>query len=440
MYGAVMRWVVIASLAAGCGFGGSGDSDGSVGDASGTGDGAALDAARPDDAAGADAMPQCSVTACPVAPDGYTLGDPMVEVDPCVFPMQDDDLWAAQYALVDQLEAGATAVSVADVLADLNRDGVVVASTALSSGTDVPDVDWAFAWNSGDNNVAYWIPQGLTGSTDAADAGLVDGKRVAVTTWYYDPAADPSSPGDKGVRISLADITDPADVSYRLLLLVEPFDDDGQVSFREIPIHAGGVVWFGDYLYVADTGVGFRVFDMSRIVQVSTGVDAIGYDAGDQTFYAYSYKYVVPQVGRYRHVSECGPRYSFVALDRSTSPPSLISGEYSSSSPAHRVFRWPLDAATGRLPAGTFYPSEALFMGYTHVQGAVAHDGVFYLSTSEPPAGRGDLATTSVSGPATVGPWVDAPEDLVYDVGSDELWGCGEAVGKRYVFSATVTP
>jgi len=411
-------------------------------DAMTTGSDATLADAIPGDATLADAQavgdaaPLCApVVSCPTAPGGYALGDPMINVDPCAFPMQDDDIWAGQTAVVDGLASVLTTASVTTVLGDLNRSGVAVAANALSSGTEVANVNWAFAWNSGDNNVAYWIPQGLTGSPDARSDGLVDGKRVALTTWYYDAASDPSSVGNKGVRISLADATNPADVNYRLLLLVEPFDDGGRPNFREIPIHAGGAVWYGSYLYVADTGVGFRVFDMNRILQVSTGNDSMGYNAADQMYYAHNYKYVVPQVGRYRHVSDCGPRYSFVALDRSTTPPSLISGEYNSSSPARRVFRWPLDAATGRLPTGQFYPSEALLMGYTHVQGAVAHDGQFYLSSSEPPAGRGELASTTTTGMASVNAWVDGPEDLVFQVSGDKLWSCGEAVGKRYVFS-----
>ena len=446
MYRLLVRQVIAAALACiavaaanSCGSNTPSEGDASIADASSSIDGPVADASVVD-AVGIDAAPACGPTLCPIAPNGYALGDPMVPVDGCAFPMRDDDTWAAQYGLVDQLAAELGTVSVTDVLGDLNRSGTTIAPADLSSGTDVSNVRWAFGWNSGDDNVEYWIPQGLTGSADTASSGLVDGRRVVLTTWYYDAAADPSSPGEKGVRISMADISDPNAVAYRLLLLVDPYDDNGQASFRSVPIHAGGAVWFGDYLYVADTGVGFRVFDMTRILQVSTGIDSIGYDSTDQTYYAHGYKYVVPQVGRYQHTSDCGPRYSFVALDRSTSPPSLISGEYDSASVARRVLRWPLDPVTGRLPSGTFVSSEALLMGYSHVQGAVAHDGRFYLSTSEPPAGRGDLVATSTAGPVSVVPWVDSPEDLVYDTNAGELWGCSEAVGKRYVFAVDQPP
>ena len=49
-------------------------------------------------------------------------------------------------------------------------------------------------------------------------------------------------------------------------------------NFKDIPIHAGGVSWYGDYLYVADTGHGMRVFDMRKILKTNTGgtADQIG--------------------------------------------------------------------------------------------------------------------------------------------------------------------
>ncbi|MCP4641385.1 MAG: hypothetical protein GY851_13170, partial [bacterium] len=358
--------------------------------------------------------------------------------DRCAFPMQDRDTWSSQATLVDELATALQVVTVQNVLLDLNRQGSWVDPATLSGDAGVPGVQWAFAWNSGDLNVAYWIPQGLTGSPDADASGLVDGKRVVIATWYYSAAEDPSSPGGKGVRINLADATDPSEVSYRLLLLVEPYHDGARANFRAIDVHGGGAVWFGSYLYVTDTSNGFRVFDLGRILSVDTSQDTIGYSAADSAYYAYEYKYVVPQIGTYQHASACSPQYSFVGLDRSTSPPSLISGEYDSDSAAGRVYHWPLDATTHRLPSGTFYPEEAFYMGYSHVQGAVAHDGDFFLSSSEPASGRGALATNSESGFGAVIPWIDGPEDLLYDLLTDQLWGLGEHSPRRYIFAVDV--
>ena len=75
------------------------------------------------------------------------------------------------------------------------------------------------------------------------------------------------------MRISLADITDLDNVRYRHMLLVEPLLRDGAVDIGPVQVHAGGIVWFGDYLYVVDTFHGIRVFDLTRIIRVSHADD-----------------------------------------------------------------------------------------------------------------------------------------------------------------------
>lgn len=409
--------------------------DAALGDAA-SGDAAPGDAALPDGAL-PDAGPTCAAPApCPGAPpSGYVADDGLLAMDPCAFPLGDDDTWASNAALVDELALALPEVGVDDVLLHLNRTGSAVTAADLTSGSaTVPGFSWGFAWSSGDEGVAYWIPQGLTGSPDADPSGLVSGRRLVIVTWYYDAASDPSSPGEKGIRISLADATHPATATYRLLLLVEPYHDGTRANFRAINIHAGGAVWFGHLLYVADTTTGFRVFDLSRILQVNTSQDRIGYDPGSGAYHAFRYRYVVPQVGRYRHQSSCSPRFSFVGLDRSTSPPSLLSGEYSNTGIAGRLYRWPLDPSSGRLGAGVSYPSEAWYLGKRQVQGAVAHGGTVYLSSSEPPSGHGDLTRTQPGARLSTSTWIDGPEDLLYDGPGDELWGCGEGTGRRFVF------
>ena len=73
------------------------------------------------------------------------------------------------------------------------------------------------------------------------------------------------------------------------LLLVEPFQQSGSISYRAVShdhsgdaLHSGGIVWLGSHLYVADTQVGLRVFDLSRVMRVSNTDDSkrIGLDVG----------------------------------------------------------------------------------------------------------------------------------------------------------------
>src|ERR1044072_1654396 len=81
-------------------------------------------------------------------------------------------------------------------------------------------------------------------------------------------------------------------------LLVQPTGDATNPDFKDIPIHAGGVSWYGDYLYVADTGHGMRVFDMRKILKTNTGgtADQIGRQSNG-VYYAHNYGYVLPQIG-----------------------------------------------------------------------------------------------------------------------------------------------
>src|SRR6266545_2812577 len=119
----------------------------------------------------------------------------------CAFPMEDRNTWESSGALVDQLAGVLDPVSVADVLGDLNRTAVRIAPGDLPG--DVPGVATAFGWQSGDESVPYWIPQGITGSGDGADGGRVNGRRVLLVSWYYDRAQDAGSTVEKGVRIAV---------------------------------------------------------------------------------------------------------------------------------------------------------------------------------------------------------------------------------------------
>jgi hypothetical protein len=64
---------------------------------------------------------------------------------------------------------------------------------------------------------------------------------------------------------------------------------------------------------------GVLVFDLTRIKEVDDSRDdRIGWSPADRGFYAYGYRYVLPQVGRYLQVDGGGDaplRWSFLGLD-----------------------------------------------------------------------------------------------------------------------------
>jgi hypothetical protein len=415
----------------GGGDGGDGDDDGGGTDVPGVDSGSTgtdPDPVAPDPCA--DQAPVCPSEA------GVDEGSGLAAIDRCAFPMEDQDTWDDRGAIIDQLAADLDAVTVADVLGDLNRIAEPITPAQLPG--DVSGVTSAFGWQSGDQSVPYWIPQGITGSGDGVE-GPIAGRRVLLVSWYYNRDEDPGSPAEKGVRIALVDATDPDDIRYRFLLLVEPTMDGDRPTFGPITIHAGGLAWVGDYLYVVDTSRGLRAFDLSRILRVQTGVDTIGHDPDSGNYYAHNYAYAIPQIGTYAQTSECAPRFSFISVDHSTAPRSLITGEYDADSVYGRLYRWPLDPETGRLrevgQANRVIPEAAWFSSHSHIQGALANDDTFLLSSSKPTGAAGILYQTAENTPSIDRGWSDTPEDLSLDPTDNQLWSLSEGLNARYVFS-----
>ncbi len=105
-------------------------------------------------------------------------------------------------------------------------------------------------------------------------------------------------------------------------------------------MHAGGIVWYGQYLYVAGGQHGIRVFRLDDLVRVRN------------RFRTKSYRYVLPQFTSYDAGSRQGVgemMYSFMSLDRSGDEDHLVAGEYGRKGGSHRLMRYPLDRETELL-------------------------------------------------------------------------------------------
>lgn len=365
-------------------------------------------------------------------------GQGLVPLDRCAFALDRAPSFDSFGPLVDALETIATPVSLADVLADLNRSPVVVGPNAVPGNP--PGVQAAFKWEASENSKPTWVPQGLSGSPDADATGLVGGRRVVLVSFYFDETADPAA-DPKGVRLALVDVTDPAAPHYRFLLLAEPAPGP---TILPVTIHAGGIAWVGNLLYVADTSAGLRVFDMNRLMQVDTALDTVGCDA--TSCHAGLYKYIVPQIGAYSRSSTCSekPRFSFIALDRSATPLQLVAGEYCSTAAcsgplAGRLFRYPLDSSTGLLAGGDHtWVTDAYFAGERQVQGGVSNGDAFYLSSSEPAGAGGALYRVTTQGRDAFG-WIDSPEDVMIDTTAGTIFSLSEALNQRFVMEANLS-
>ena len=405
----------------------AGEDDAGAGDAGPQDAGSATDGGAQD--AGAPPGDPCAqaVAACPGLPANLTEGGGLRAIDRCAFPLSPAAGFGGNAALLTALAQRTTPASVSQVVADANR----IATPTTTVPGSPPGLAWAFAWNAEDQASTSWIPQGITGSADADPTGLVGGRRILLVSFYEDAGLA------KGVRIAFVDVTDPTAPRYRFALLVEPSGTAAAPSFTQVDAHAGGIVWIGSRLYVAQTGTGFRVFDLGRIMQVATDVDTVGCTA--TTCRAGLYKYVIPQIGAYVDRSSCGPVFSWVSLDRGSTPPALVSGEYCSTTAcagplAGRLFRWPLDPATGLLRGATTWPLAAFVMGQRQVQGGAMRGGTTYLSSSAPAGGGGALYCLNPTRSLTAG-FSDSPEDLMVDEKNAELWSLSEAAGSRAVFS-----
>ncbi|MDQ3034119.1 MAG: hypothetical protein M3Y87_17040 [Myxococcota bacterium] len=388
------------------------------------------------DGGGADAEPTCPAIDCASLP-GTTREGTITALDECAFgltlerPLEEGEALAD--ALIDRLVAGGLGAprDLAHIRADLNREGR--SGLGTTTATRLAGLDpRGFRWNTGDDAVDYWYPQGISGSADAE----LEGASLILVSWYHKTTERPT----KGARLSLVDVSDPASPRYRHLLLVDPFEHgDGQVDFGPAAydsggaLHAGGIAWIGDRIYVADTSRGLRIYDLSRAFAPSHADDTERIGVGSGRADAHGYGYAVPRVARYvRAPGTCAVRFSYVARGDADGEPALITGEYDSATPNGRLVAWPLDRTTGLLagPRAT----GAVIGGHTRMQGGLRAGDVWYASSSSQDGSDGRLYFGRAGATTRSVAWVHGCEDLYLDA-SDRLWTVGEHPGRRDVVS-----
>ncbi len=311
--------------------------------------------------------------------------------------------------------------------------------TGLPSSFSIPGLETGFRFDSGDNGDCRNYPQGITTSRDAvgtADSGNYDGHQLVVVSWYTRDACGGSQ---ERSRITLVDWDATYPNTYRKVLLVEPTGTAAAPNFKDIPIHAGGVSWYGHHLYVADTGRGMRVFDMRKILRTNTGgtADQIGRQPNG-AYYAHNYAYVLPQVGTITShtTSGTGLRWSTISLDRVSR--SIVVTEYTCQScdsypnRKPRAIRFPF-AANGLFAANTT-ASQALQLSWYNINGVASHNGRWWFASS----GQKQLYYWTPSAGQATYSWVSGAESISYwedTTNPDLLWTLQEGVGNRNVFA-----
>ncbi|RKT82974.1 hypothetical protein SAMN05421805_10351 [Saccharopolyspora antimicrobica] len=371
--------------------------------------------------------------------------------------------------IVDQLDAELPKLGVQNILEQANRTDAPKGADCTSPALDT--MKWPltrkFCFNAGDNATTEWMPQGITTVADAQEDQQWGTKQAILVSWY-DKQTDPV----KGARVSFLD---PATGNYQHVLLAYPYTNTyGNPSYEALTtpqagdgsaVHAGGIAWYGNYLYLADTRRGIRVFDMRYIFDIKSATNGDvtdGKQMGRQSgkYYSYGYRYVMPQVAGYSNPGgladfpaehKCNPsgpqKFSYLALDRSPTPDALVTGEYCAKqddpNTYGRVAEWPMDGNTGKpkLDAdGKWRATAAHRLPKPRVQGAVSTVGRWYLSSTgngdtgpgylQAAKGIGVLTTDSTEQEVAIG-----VEDLSFWPGKNELWTVTEHPDKRIIYS-----
>lgn len=257
-----------------------------------------------------------------------------------------------------------------------------------------------------------WWPQGVTTAGDAVplDESL-HGRRLVITSSYAKQL--PWDDAQQGSRVTVMDLDT---LRYRHVLLVRA-QPDGRLA--PLSVHAGGVVWHGGHLHVAATGKGMFTFRLDDLVRVRTREEAFGY------------RYVLPTCGQYAARTDAGLtgfRYSFLSLDRSTDPPTLLAGEFTDDPRrTRRLASFAVDPTTSLLETGADdrVRLQPVGDGPQRMQGVVRARDRLHVTVSQgrrrrgsvyagPPGGLVHHRHATPMGNEDIAYWPE--EDLLYSV------------------------
>ncbi|KAA0130119.1 hypothetical protein FY557_02500 [Chryseobacterium sp. SN22] len=263
----------------------------------------------------------------------------------------------------------------------INKNRQAIGGSAYTEvyGFNIPEENRVrgIRWNTDDETTPLWRPQGIAGFSK-------DGVRYLLVSWYAKNEA-----AYKGSRITLIDISPGSAtyLTYRHILLVQPdipATPTGYLqygSYAPLNVHAGGMAYFKGKIYISSTNLGVRVFDLDKIIEVSTGDttnDKCGKDSNGNSF-AFNYRYILPQTG-YQKINNANPFSTIQVNDEGTQ---FWTGQYYSGSAdasiVPKVFGFPVDANGTLQNSGivSVAPKNSLFTD-NHAHGI---QGVFRKGT-----------------------------------------------------------
>jgi hypothetical protein len=345
--------------------------------------------------------------------------------------MRMEELDASTFTLAtDGLEADWLKVCWDDLDLDLTRsaqpiDGAELGTRYLRTRTSIGDAvhdgldteqlaDLAkktYIWDDDDQSSDHWRPQGISGTSAAYDEGTLDGRNIQVVSWHY---AEDDGGFDKGARVTFIDHTGwtnkttPAELPYKHVLLVCPdFDLSANlVSFapcsgesRFGQVHAGGVVWYNRYLYVADAEQ-LLVFDTRRIKRIEGSEAELDEDQDERRcgwtgrrYAALGYRYVIPVVRVYvanepsNWDDDKFKPFSTVSLERDGDTRRLVCARYVTDTAevdkaVVLFFDFDNACALEGWKDGEVVATEAWRSNLDHVQGVFAKENTLWFARS----------------------------------------------------------
>ncbi|WP_279581712.1 hypothetical protein [Fodinicola feengrottensis] len=169
-------------------------------------------------------------------------------------------------------------------------------STEKAALPIAPAATTSMCWDSDRAGSAAWSPQGITTSGDADADGRWGADKIILSGWHGTDALGRYN----DARIMVVNYDNPAAPTFRMVYLAVP-NSTGS-TFIAAKAHMGGMVWYGDKIYVTavgDTSTAIRVFSTTHILQMTDSSSAIGKTSGG--YAAYGYKYAMMQVGYYTY-------------------------------------------------------------------------------------------------------------------------------------------